>query len=519
MIVACGGGSGDDGPTSPAPMAAGEIDERGGTVAAEGVTLIVPAGALDKPTTITIRVAEPTRAEDETYSPVYRFEPEGLSFKVPATVSIAHASGADPAIYWTSSLDPEIFVLSPGQDDGTKATASVAHFSRGFVGAPKCRSNAECKLGPSCSRTLVSCAMTKGRASVVRSCTCAGGKYTCDVESERPCTSTDGGGADGGSPDGDAATTDASPTCDGGTCILASSQDSPDDIIVYDGAVYWRSGGGAPGAFSVVKRCAVTGCGGTPTVLSPGGVQTGGGFWVDAAGFFWTDTTLGRVVQCPLTGCGAETVLASGLDHPSYLALDATSVYWTIGGSSGSVWKCPRSGCVGAPTELAALQEKPVSLVVDGANLYWANITTGSVVTCPIGGCGLPTVLGTTPGPQPYTYNIAVDATNVYWTGQNSGVVMKCAKAGCGGTPTVLASGQQLPHGIATDGTNVYWVNRSNGTANSGTIQKCAVGGCAGGPTTIASGQDTPSKIAVDGTKVYWTGGGAGGGTVMTAPK
>ena len=83
----------------------------------------------------------------------------------------------------------------------------------------------------------------------------------------------------------------------------------------------------------------------------------------------------------------------------------------------------------------------------------------------------------------------------------------------------MLASGQQLPHGIATDGTNVYWVNRSNGTANSGTIQKCAVGGCAGGPTTIASGQDTPSKIAVDGTKVYWTGGGAGGGTVMTAPK
>jgi hypothetical protein len=75
-----------------------------------------------------------------------------------------------------------------------------------------------------------------------------------------------------------------------------------------------------------------------------------------------------------------------------------------------------------------------------------------------------------------------------------------------GGTPTILASGQNNPHGIAIDAANIYWT-----TNYTGTVMKVPIGG--GTPTTLASGQNSPARIAVDATSVYWTN--YGDGTVM----
>lgn len=73
----------------------------------------------------------------------------------------------------------------------------------------------------------------------------------------------------------------------------------------------------------------------------------------------------------PEAGCGFLTcpvVLASGLQNPASLALDANNVYWTNDVTSGSVMKVARSG--GNAITLAN-QDSPISLATDGSNVYW----------------------------------------------------------------------------------------------------------------------------------------------------
>jgi hypothetical protein len=120
-------------------------------------------------------------------------------------------------------------------------------------------------------------------------------------------------------------------------------------------------------------------------------------------------------------------VLASGLSHPQYIAIDSTNVYWTDDWA-GTLMAVPLGG--GAPTTLAEGDD--------------------------FGG-------------------IAVDETSVYWTNEvglipelypNGGTVMKVPLNG--GAATTLASGQPYPSGIAVDATSVYWTNQST----DGTVMK-----------------------------------------------
>ncbi len=90
----------------PAP-ASMLIGPSGGTVAVGEVTLTIPPGALSAPVTITI-----TRTDDAPptgyigYSPVYRFEPRGIVFASPVTVSFQHsASARAPRVVWSDSAE------------------------------------------------------------------------------------------------------------------------------------------------------------------------------------------------------------------------------------------------------------------------------------------------------------------------------------------------------------------------------------------------------------------------------
>lgn len=187
-VSSCGDGAAQD-----ATSATALIGTEGGTLTLASVTLVIPANALDAPTSITIvKTSEPAPMDDDACSPVYRFEPGGLAFRAPVALSIAHDRGGnDAALFWTQTGDDSAFDRIEGADSGGILTASITHFSRGFCGVEKCRPREACVLGPNCEKVLVTCAPS-GR-DVVRTCTCTGDVYGCDAPSQRSCTSQDGG--------------------------------------------------------------------------------------------------------------------------------------------------------------------------------------------------------------------------------------------------------------------------------------------------------------------------------------
>jgi hypothetical protein len=123
--------------------------------------------------------------------------------------------------------------------------------------------------------------------------------------------------------------------CPLGSClspqVLATGQNSPYFITLYNGDAYWSNNVSPNGSLA---KCAITGCGANPTMITPTDFPLG--IAVDATGIYWlSGSGLGYLLHCPLTGCGAgPAVLATGQDQPFSLVMDATTLYWTNGGGS-----------------------------------------------------------------------------------------------------------------------------------------------------------------------------------------
>jgi hypothetical protein len=118
------------------------VGSSGGTVEVLGLSLDIPAGSLGEEVSITV---ENTAAFEqiEGVSPLshlFRFEPEGLSFTSPVTVTFQMRpaqAGETPSAYWTRRGDPGTFEPIGGTVDGATISAEVTHFSRGTVGVPR----------------------------------------------------------------------------------------------------------------------------------------------------------------------------------------------------------------------------------------------------------------------------------------------------------------------------------------------------------------------------------------------
>jgi hypothetical protein len=129
-FTSCNGGSTSHGPSNSAV-----IGSDGGTLAIAGATITIPPGALGANQTITVRQTDLSAPPGyQLYSPIFEFDPAGLQFAAPVPVRIDYHG--DPTLaqfYWSR-------VAGPGYDvqastlSGTTLTATVTHFSTGFVG-------------------------------------------------------------------------------------------------------------------------------------------------------------------------------------------------------------------------------------------------------------------------------------------------------------------------------------------------------------------------------------------------
>jgi hypothetical protein len=199
-------------------------------------------------------------------------------------------------------------------------------------------------------------------------------------------------------------------------------------------------------------------------------------------------------------GVCQPTTLLSGLPYVKFIAVDATSLYWTVG---ASVMKMPLSG--GPPVTLASGPPSANGIAVDARNVYWTD-QTSHILSAPLGGGATSTVLSD----AVYTpFAVAVDATTLYFTSYWNDTVNTMPLGG--GTPSTLASDRTMSSGatgIAVNANSVYW-----GDGNARVVQT-PLGG--GGSVTLASMQNDPMGVAVDDTDVYWTV--FYGGAVVKAP-
>ncbi|HEY5372681.1 MAG TPA: hypothetical protein VIK01_03305 [Polyangiaceae bacterium] len=111
-------------------------------------------------------------------------------------------------------------------------------------------------------------------------------------------------------------------------------------------------------------------------------------YWQGLAGQGNANSTINRA---RVDGGGEVEVLADhlGIGSPASLTLDASYVYWSDGLLSGSIVRCPLTGCVGAPESLVGPVRLPTTVRVDGPNLYWQQATTASGLV--ISSCALAT--------------------------------------------------------------------------------------------------------------------------------
>lgn len=221
------------------------------------------------------------------------------------------------------------------------------------------------------------------------------------------------------------------------------------------------------------------------------------------AGFVFATTFGGEVLRIPKEG-GTPVRIASP-ERPTYVAVDATHVYWTdlrnTSSDPGKIGRVPILG--GAEEILATGLGGPNSCTLFGAHVYFAQ--RDAVNRVPRAGGTIETLATET-----LPFYVAANSTRVCWIRPGDLTFSIVCRPHSGGTAAVLATESGFPRFLAIDESDAYWV------PTEGTVRKVSLAG--GTPTTLATslGECTmAADIELDATHVYWSCGT----TVRKVPK
>jgi hypothetical protein len=207
---------------------------------------------------------------------------------------------------------------------------------------------------------------------------------------------------------------------------------------------------------------------------------------------YWTSPLAGTVRRMNLDGSG-QALVAAGQPHPTFIAADATSVYWV--NTSDQVMAAPLGTSAAAPLFPV---HGPVGLLADGVYVFAASAADGIVWRYQPG-----------QNPSPYVSlpaghkagALGTGQSNIYYTDVTSGTITRRAKNGS--TEIPLVAGVQ-PAGLVANDNILYWTSETSNDVhsihNTGTAQ----------PMLIASGELGAAGVTYDGLYVYWADGTSG---------
>lgn len=138
VVLACGSSDpvspGDTGPTTITKS----VGPDGDILVVQGATVTIPKGALTKQVEITISASEGAAPDGYVaLSRVFKCEPSGTDFAQPVSMEMPFTDDGQPSsMFWSSGADPSFKDLGGTAADGTMS-ATVLHFSSGFVGRKK----------------------------------------------------------------------------------------------------------------------------------------------------------------------------------------------------------------------------------------------------------------------------------------------------------------------------------------------------------------------------------------------
>jgi hypothetical protein len=112
------------------------IGPEGGVIQVDGATVTFPQGALAEAKAITIRSTTAVPQGFVAVSKVFECGPSGTEFAQPVTMQMPfNDDGVAATMFWSAGVNPT-FTNIGGKPEGKVMTATVTHFSSGFVGRP-----------------------------------------------------------------------------------------------------------------------------------------------------------------------------------------------------------------------------------------------------------------------------------------------------------------------------------------------------------------------------------------------
>jgi len=291
----------------------------------------------------------------------------------------------------------------------------------------------------------------------------------------------------------------------GTICLLLACSDdkSPGDGATGGaaggGSLSGASSGGAGGSASHPGGGAgaanVAGGGSASGGSASGGATVGGGGVAAQAGTQSAGTGGdGMAGGGPLPD---EFEIATKQKAPTGIAIDAEFVYWG-NRDAGTIVKCPLDGCGGkAPTVVASNIGTPMGVTVSTDTVFWmapptdASSKIAQVLKCPLSGCtGVPERL--------FQFTVENRAVGVKVKGDllyyaSWPQLGSCALSGCNDTPTAFTRMPAL--GVDANDELLF-------VARSASLISCSLDGCKD-PQTLAMGQFL--SLAIDATHAYVT--------------